>query len=158
MKVWKVTLRRSSGVKNTLRQRQSLQSFSFGQFLRKRNPATQTWKIANAGAPQTTSTSSPSMCISLPSSSSVSPWSPTTSYSRTSPGFPDFLAHIHKKFFFRGTWRLTEMAKWVLAEPTTDTVTAWDELISSCRITLFSDIPWNSNTWLSIAGITCLNR
>ena len=59
---------------------------------------------------------------------------------------------------FSGTWRLTEMAKWVLAEPTTDTVTAWDELISSCRITLFSDIPWNSNTWLSLAGITCLNR
>ena len=74
------------------------------------------------------------------------------------PDSRTLLAHIHKKFFFRGTWRLTEMAKWVLAEPTTDTVTASDELISSCRITLFSDIPWNSNTWLSIAGITCLNR
>ena len=74
------------------------------------------------------------------------------------PDSRTLLAHIHNKFFFRGTWRLTEMAKWVLAEPTTDRVTAWDELISSCRITLFSDIPWNSNTWLSIAGITCLNR
>ena len=74
------------------------------------------------------------------------------------PDSRTLLAHIHKKFFFKGTWRLTKMAKWVLAEPTTDTVTAWDELISSCRITLFSDIPWNSNTWLSIAGITCLNR
>ena len=73
------------------------------------------------------------------------------------PDSRTLLAHIHKKFFFRGTWRLTEMAKWVLAEPTTDTVTAWDELISSCRITLFSDIPWNSNTWLSIAGITWRN-
>ena len=47
-------------------------------------------EIANAGAPQTTSTSSPSMCVSLPAFSSVSPWSPTTSYSRTPPGFPDF--------------------------------------------------------------------
>ena len=70
------------------------------------------------------------------------------------PDSRTLLAHIHKKFFFRGTWRLIEMAKWVLAEPTTDTVSAWDEVISSCRITLFSDIPWNSNTWLSIVGFT----
>ena len=35
------------------------------------------------------------------------------------------LAHLHRKFLFRGTWRLIEMAKWVLAEPTTDTVSAW---------------------------------
>ena len=61
-------------------------------------------------------------------------------------------AHIHTKFLFKGTWRLIEMAKWVLAEPTTDTESAWDEMISSCRITLFSDIPRNSNTWLSIGG------
>ena len=74
------------------------------------------------------------------------------------PDSRTLLAHIHKKCFFRGTWRLIELAKWVLAEPTTDTVTAWDELISSCRITLFSDIPGNSNTWLSIAGMTCLNH
>ena len=58
------------------------------------------------------------------------------------PDSRTLLAHIHKKFFFRGTWRLIEMAKWVLAEPTTDTVSAWDEMISSCRITLYSDIPW----------------
>ena len=68
------------------------------------------------------------------------------------------LAHIHKKIFFRGTWRLMEMAKWVLAEPTTDKASAWDEVISSCRITLFSHIPWNSNTCLSIDGFTCLNH
>ena len=86
---------------NTLRQRQSLQSFSFGQFLRKRNPATQTWKIANAGAPQTTSTSSPSMCISLPAYSSISPWSPTTSYSRASPGFPDSPRPYQQEIFLQ---------------------------------------------------------
>ena len=72
------------------------------------------------------------------------------------PDSRTLLAHIHKKFFFKGTWRLIEMAKWVLAEPTTDTVSAWDEVISSCRITLFSDIAWNSNTWLSIVGFTSL--
>ena len=33
-----------------------------------------------------------------------------------------------------------------------------DEVISSCRITLFSDILWNSNTWLSIDGFICLNH
>ena len=62
--------------------------------------------------------------------------------------------HSRNNFVFKGKGRLMEMAKWVLAEPTTDTVSAWDELISSCRITLFSDISWNSNTWLSIAGFT----
>ena len=68
------------------------------------------------------------------------------------PDSRTLLDQIHKKFSFKGTWRLIKMAKWVLAEPTTDTVSAWDEVISSCMITLFSDIPWNSNTWLSIGG------
>ena len=98
------------------------------------------------------------MCASLPASSSVSPWSPTTSYSRTSPGFPDSPCPYPQEIFFRGTWRLIEIAKRVLAEPTTDTASDWDEVISSCMITLFSDIPWNSNTWLSIGGFTCLNQ
>ena len=97
------------------------------------------------------------VCL-FPASSSVSPWFPTTSFSRTSPGFPDSPCPYPQKIFFRGTWRLIEMAKWVLAEPTTDSVSAWDEVISSCRTTLFSDIPWNSNTWLSIDGFTCLNH
>ena len=60
----------------------------------------------------------------FPASSSVSPWSPT-SFSRTSPGFPDSPQPYPQEIFFRGTWRLIEMAKWVLAEPTTDTVSAW---------------------------------
>ena len=97
------------------------------------------------------------VCL-FPESSSVSPWSPTTSFSRTSPGFPDSPCSYPPEIFVRGTWRLIEMAKWVLAEPTTDTASAWDEVISSCRITLFSDIPRNSNTWLSIDGFTCLNH
>ena len=50
------------------------------------------------------------------------------------------LAHIHKKFFFKGTWRLIEMAKWVLAEPTTDTVSAWGEVISSHFSQIFHGI------------------
>ena len=158
MKIWKLTLRKSSGVKNTLRQRQSLQSFSFGQFLRKWNPATKTWEIANAGAPRTTSTPSPSMSAHSPHLHQFRHDLQQQAFPELHPDSRTLLAHIHKKFFFRGTWRLIELAKWVLAEPTTDTVTAWDELISSFRITLFSDIPWNSNTWLSIAGITCLNR
>ena len=40
-------------------------------------------EIANARAPQTTSTPSPSMSAPVPASSSVSPWSPTTTCSRT---------------------------------------------------------------------------
>ena len=50
------------------------------------------------------------------------------------------LAHIHKKFFFKGTWRLIEMAKWVLAEPRADTVSAWGEVISSHFSQIFHGI------------------
>ena len=49
----------------------------------KMKPCNSNPEIANAGAPQTTSTFSPSMCDSLPASSSISPWSPTTSCSGT---------------------------------------------------------------------------
>ena len=68
------------------------------------------------------------------------------------------LAHIHQKLSSGAHGGLIEMAKWVLAEPTTDTASAWVEVISPCSITLFSDILWNSNTWLSIDGFTCLNH
>ena len=68
------------------------------------------------------------------------------------------LAHLHNNFFFRGTWRLIKMAKWFLAEPTTDSVSASDKMVSSCKITLFSDIPWNSKIWQSIGGFTYLNN
>ena len=102
----------------------SLQYFS-RKISEKMKPCNSNLGIANARASQTTSTSSPSMCISLPASSSVSPWSPTTSYSRNSPRFPDSSRPYPQEIFFRGTWRLIEMAKWVLAEPTTDTVSAW---------------------------------
>ena len=65
------------------------------------------------------------------------------------------LNHIHNSFLFRGTWRI-EMAKWVPAQPTTDSVSVSDKVISSCRITFFSDVPWNSKTSLSVGGFTCL--
>ena len=38
---------------------------------------------------------------------------------------PGLSLPISTRIFFRGTWSLIEMAKWVLAEPTTDTVSAW---------------------------------
>ena len=157
MKIWKFTLRRSSGVDDTLRQSLSLQSFS-RKISEKMKHCNWNPEIANAGAPKTTSTPSPSMSAFSPHLHQFRHDLQQQAFPELHPDSRTLLAHIHKKFFFRGTWRLTEMAKWVLAEPTTDRVTAWDELISSCRITLFLDISWNSNTWLSIAGITCLNR
>ena len=60
MKIWKFTLRRSRGVKNTRRQSQSLQSFS-RKTSEKMKPCNSSPVIANAGAPRTTSTPSPSM-------------------------------------------------------------------------------------------------
>ena len=131
---------------------------SFGKFLRKWNHATQTLRSLTREHHKQHRHPHP-RCVS------PSPHLHQFRHDLRQQAIPELhpdsrtlLAHIHKTFFFRSTWRLIELAKWVLAEPKTDAVTAWDELISSCRIKLFSDIPWNSNTWLSIAGITCLNR
>ena len=41
------------------------------------------------------------VCL-FPASSSVSPWSPTTSYSRISPGFPDSPCSYPQKIFLQG--------------------------------------------------------
>ena len=113
-------------------------------------------EIGNAGAPKSTLTPSPSMSAFSPHLHQFRHDLQQQAIPELRPDSRTVLAHLHKKFLFRGTWRLIEMANWVLAEPTTDTVSAWDEVISSCRITLFSDIPWNSNTWLSIDGFTYL--
>ena len=152
MKIWKFTLRRLSGVKNTLRQSLSLQSIS--------RKISEEMKLcnSNAGAPKTTSTPSPSMSAFSPHLHQFRHDLQQQAILELHPDSRTLLAHIHKKFFFRDTWRLIEMAKWVLAEPTTDTASAWDEVISPRRITIFSDILWNSNTWLSIDGYTCLNH
>ena len=126
---------------------------SFGQFLRKSNHATQTqrsptWEHYKQHRHP--------YLRCLPCPRIFNSFAVISNNKLFHPGSRTLLAHIHKKFFFRGTWRLIKMAKWVLAEPTTDTVSAWDEVIPSCRITLVSDIPWNSDTWLSIDGFTCL--
>ena len=57
-----------------------------GTISEKKEPWDSNPEIANAGASQTISTSSLSMCVSLPASSSVSAWSPTTSCSWTPLG------------------------------------------------------------------------
>ena len=108
----------------------------------KMKPCNSNPEIANAGALKTTSIPSPSMSALSPHLHQFRHDLQQQAISELHPDSRTLLAHIHKKIFFRGTWRLIEMAKWVLAEPTTDTVSAWDEVISSCRITLFLDIPW----------------
>ena len=124
MKIWKLTLRRSSGVKNTLRQSQSLQSFSRKNSEKMKhcncNP-----EIANAGAPRTTSTPSPSMSAFSPHLHQFRHDLQAQAIPELHPDSRTLLVHIHKNFFFKGTWRLIEMAKCVLAEPTTDTASAW---------------------------------
>ena len=156
MKIWKLTLRRSSGVK-THSDKVCPSSPFRGKPLRNWNPATQTrrsptWEhYKQHRHPHLRCLPRPRIFISFAMISNNKLFQNFTRIPESPCPYP-------QEFFFRGTWRLKEMAKWVLAEPTTDRVTAWDELKSSCRITLFSDIPWNSNTWLSIAGITCLNR
>ena len=157
MKIWKFTLRRSSGVK-THSDKVCLSSPFFGKLLRKWNHVTQTLRSPTREHhkqhrhPHLRCLPFPRIFVSFAMISNNKLFQIFTRI----PGFSSPIST--RNFSSGGTWRLIQMAKWVLAEPTTDTVSAWDEVISSCRITFFSDIPWNSNTWLSIAGITCLNR
>ena len=124
MKIWKFTLRRSSGVKNTLRINLSLHSFP-RKISEKMKPCNSNPEIANAGAPRTISTPSPSMSAYSPHLHQFRHDLQQQAFPELHPGSRILLAHLHKKLLFKGTWRLKEMAKWVLAEPTTDTVSAW---------------------------------
>ena len=139
MKIWKFTLPRSSGVKNTLRQSLSLQSFPSDNFWEKETFQLKPWDRQRGSTKNNIDTLTFDFCP-FPTSSSVSPWSPTTSYFRNSPGFPDSPRPYPQEIFFKGTWRLIEMPKWVLAEPTTDTVSAWGEVISSHFSQIFHGI------------------
>ena len=139
-------------------QTKSVPPVFFPEISEKMKPCNSNPEIANAGALKTTSTPSPSMSAFSPHLHQFRHDLQQQAIPELHPDSRTLLAHIHKKFFFRDTWRLIEMAKWVLAEPTTDTASAWDEVISPCRITLFSDILWNSNTWLSNDGFTCSNH
>ena len=145
-------MRRSSGANNTLRRSLSLHSFPSNNFwenetLQLKPGDRQRGSTKQHRHPHLRCLPRPRIFISFAMISNKKLFHPD---SRT------LLAHIHKKFSSRAHGGLIEMAKWVPAEPTTDTASVWDEVISSCRITLFSGIPWNSNTWLSIAGFTCL--
>ena len=48
---------------------------------------------------------------SFPASSSVSPWSPITSYSRTSPGFPDSPRSYPQEIFLQGHMEVDKNGK-----------------------------------------------
>ena len=151
MKIWQFTLRSSSGANNTLRRSLSLQSFPSDNFWQNETMQLKPWDRHRGSTKNNIGTLTFDVCL-FPASSSVSPWSPSTSYSRSSPGFPDSPRPYPQTIFLQGHMEVDRNGKWVPAEPTTDTVSAWDEVISACRITVFSDIPWNSNTWLPIGG------
>ena len=68
-------------------------------------------EIANAGAPRTTSTPSPSMSAFSPHLHQFRHDLQQQAIPELHPDSRTVLAHIHKKFFFRDTWRLIEMAK-----------------------------------------------
>ena len=106
----KFTLRRSSGVKNTLRQNLSLQSIS-RKISEKMKLCNSNPEIANAGAPKTTSTPSPSMSAYSPHLHQFRHDLHQQAIPELHPHSRTLLVHVHKKFFFKGTWRLIEMAK-----------------------------------------------
>ena len=147
------TLRRSSGVNNTFRQSLSLQSIFWDSL----------WENETLGLKRgdrqrgstTKNIDILTLDVCLPPHIFIS-FAMISNNKLFRNSTWTLLAHLDNSYLFTGTWRLIEMVKWVPAEPTTDTVSGWDKVISSCRITLVSDIPWNSKTWLSIDGFTCL--
>ena len=78
-------------------------------------------EIANKGAPKRTST--PSASMSAPPRSFIN-FAMISNNKLFWHSTRILLAHLHNNFLFGGTWRLMENAKWVLAEPTTDLVSA----------------------------------
>ena len=96
--------------KNTLRQSLSLQSFS-RKISEKMKHCNSNPEIANVGALQTTSIPSPSMSDHSPHLHQFRHDLQQQAFQELHPDSRTLLAHIHKKFFFKGTWRLVEMAK-----------------------------------------------
>ena len=155
MKNWKLTLRRSSGVKNTLRQSLSFQTFSSDNFWENETLQLKPGDSQRGSTTNNIDILTLDVCLPPRIFNKFAMISNNKLFQNSNW---TLLAHIHNNFFFRGTWKLMEMAKWVPAEPTIDSVSAWNKVISTCRITIFSDIPWNCKTWLSIGGFTCLNQ
>ena len=152
MKIWKFTLRKSSGVKNTLRQSQSLQSFPSDKFWENETLQLTPGDRQRGSAKKNIDTLTFDVCL-FPAYSSVSPWSPTTSFSRTSPGFPDSPRPYPQEIFLQGHMEVDRNGKMSSGRTYNwhSICLRWGDLI-----TLFSDTSWNSNTWLSIGGFTSL--
>ena len=88
----------------------SLQSIS-RKISEKIKPCNSNPEIANAGALKTTSTPSPSMSALSPHLHQFRHDLQQQAIPELHPDSRTLLAHIHKKFFFKGTWRLIKMAK-----------------------------------------------
>ena len=88
----------------------SLQSLS-RKISEKTKPRNSNPEIANAGALKTTSTPSPSMSALSPHLHQFRHDLQQQAIPELNPDSRTRLVHIHKEFFFKGTWRLIEMAK-----------------------------------------------
>ena len=71
---------------------------------------------------------------------------------------PGFSSPISTKIFLQGHMEVDRNGKMCSGRTYNWHSICLDEVISSGKITLFSDILSNSNTWLSIDGFTCLNH
>ena len=119
LKIWKLTLRRSSGVNNTLRQSLSLQSFSSNNL--KENEILGLKPRDRQRGSTTNNIDILTLDVCLPprvfiSFAIISNNRLFRNSTRTLP------AHSYETFFF--TRRLMEIAKRVLAEPITDSISA----------------------------------
>ena len=156
MKISKFTLRRSSGVKNTLRQICPSSPFP-GKSLRKWNSATPTGDRQRRSTKNNIDTLTFDVCLFPRISISFAMISNNKLFQNFTR-IPGLSLPISTRNFLQGHMEVDRNGKMSSGRTYKRHSICLDEVISSRRITLFSDILWNSNTWLSIDGFTCLNH
>ena len=128
-----------------------------GKFPRKWNPATQTWRSPTREHHKQHRHPHP-RCLLIPrifiSFALISNNKLFQNFTR----IPGLSLPISTRNFLQGYMEVDRNGKMSSGRTYNWHSICLDEVISSCSITLFSDILWNSNTWLSIDGYTCLNH
>ena len=151
MKIWKLTLRRSSGANNSLRRSLSLHSLPSDNFWENETMQLKHWYRQRGSTKNNIDTLTFDVCP-FPTSSSVSPWSPTTSYFKTSPEFPDSPRPYPQKIFLQGYMEVDRNGKMSSGRTYNrhSICLRWIDLLKQDHTFLRHSM--DSNAWLSIAG------
>ena len=156
MKIWKFTLRRSSGVNKTLRQSLSIQSSTSDNLWENETLQLKPGDRQRGSTTNNIDILTLDVCL-LPRIFISFAMIPNSKLFQNFTRIPGFSSPISTRIFLQGHMEVERNGKMNSGRTYNWHSICLDKVISSCRITFFSDIPWNSNTWLSIDGFTCLN-